>query len=1464
MKKTGKIVIRTLCCIAIAVYFVVALCFCDMVQNIAGSIAGNYFSKEWGGKVGIARLRINPLGGVDLYGIQLVHPNGDTIFRCGKLGVGFVGNPIDAEGLDVKRVSINNAYFHLVTDESGKTNLQFIIDYFHSDEPSSPHKRFIVRCKKLYLNGVEYRMDLNNGKQHPIPEHGVSYQHQHYYNVQAYIKDIRVNESWVDCRIVRFSTREQSGFHLADLSCDAKVSPFGIKATNMELSTDSTHLLLDASLSYEGWENMDPYCDNVRHTLLLRPGSVVDMKDVAYWVPLLWGVNDKVYLEGQAEGSVADLKVDDFDIKIGDMLALHFAGSVKGLPDIATTRFDIDVSNLQTSYLDATRINLPDIAKVEIPLILKPLQAIQGQVSLHGTTSQCTSNIALLTGIGPLTADVNVQTNDRGEHQATANIVSSGLKIGSLLPNEWVSQTGLRAKVEMHGADYSKMTGHANGELYSTVIRGVPIHTTSFKAALLDDKIDLNLDLDDELLQMTLSASMTRDKEMPQYFADATINHYSLSRLHFVKTEKPVSISSHIRLDATGNEIEQMTGNLSLSNTVLNIGDEQTSLNNIILSIYKSENGKNLSLSSDWLTMNAKWSATYAQIPKILQSFCAHYCPAYFSPWHTIDDKELANVSLNADARWKGDFRQLETFGIGVGIARNAKMSISYNAKDNMRLVVRSDSIAIGSLCLRNMGVIGNRHGDRYNMMIESEQLCVGGPAFLEDVHCLVDAASRLSEIRISSGEHGNMKNIDLRLLLQSDTTANIIRLSQGDFDVGGSKWHMVCDNDIRIDHSGVNVPLIVASDSQQSISASVSIEHEVDDFVQMMFNNVSLAWMSRQWLAGSGYNIDGRIDGTATLRGFASTPYVTANLGVEECQVNDYQLGRLSLLSEWNAEENQVKLTVGTRTFRESGSFSPLTANGTIDMADKDPKLAIDCDFDHFPLEMAMPLISSFASRFEGELLGHIHLGGTMRQPRIKGDAVVKDGLLAISATGVAYRFADTLHLDNHQVQLDNFIVRDPQNNTLSISGTVLYEKTNNIGMDLTVDSRNFMLYNVSERLDAPSGQVLTSLSGKVKGNAERMDVNISARTNRGSRLVVPVDDRKQVEESNFITFVDPHGRKSKTTKSADSRNTQIPLYLTIELEITPDLRLRLPMTFQQIAPNLSATGAGNVLITLAGSTQPHITGSYELSSGNLSLELFSFLATNFTIDPGSTIVLPGDINNTRFDIKASHLVHANLASLMGTTVESSGRTVNVEDVIVLSGTLNEPHVSFDLRFPNADKSVEEEVSVYIDRSNEREVLTQAISLLLTGQFVNASSNSSVMDNAASGGLNIMTSTLGNMVSNVVKVVDVNFGYQGETALTTEQFDVDIRKEWDRLYFETTLGYGGDSRALSTDNATTTNLVGDVLVGYKIKPRLHLFVFNRTNTNDFTRTELPYKQGVGLKLTRDFNNWGDIFYKKK
>ncbi|MBR1516967.1 MAG: translocation/assembly module TamB domain-containing protein [Bacteroidales bacterium] len=1466
MKKTLKIVGRFAAGLFLVVYFVVALCCTTLVQTLIGSTASNYFSKAWGGKVRITYVAINPLGSVDLRDIELIHPDGDTIFDCSRLAVRFSGIPVSDEGLNLRSVVIDRAYFHLVSVDTGGINLQYIFNSFKSDKPKEPKpaaKPFVVRAKHLYLNDVEYRMDLDKGRQAPIPLHGVSYQHQHYYGVTAHIKNIRVENDNIDCRIVNFEARERSGFHLADLSCDVKVSPYGISAQNMELVTDSTRLLLDGSLSFDTWDGLDPYLDSVSHRLVMRPGSVVDLEDVGYWVPIMWGVNDKVYLSGRAEGPVADMKVDSFDINVNNLLSFVVDGSVRGLPDVASTHFDVVVSRLSSSYQSASRIALPEQVDFSLPAILKTLSLSDGWVSLVGTPSNCKAQMTLHTGQGPLQADLVVDRNSPvHDYHAVAHLLSPGLRLSSLFPNDWVSHTGVRATIECQGPGYDALQGNVSGELFATVLRGVPIKAVAFEGTLDADHIDLDLDLDDQLLALSLSATLDRGTADPVFHADANIDHIQLSRLRLIDADSAISLSTHIRLEARGDDLERLSGNLSLSNSTLRIGSQPLLLHNALLSVREANRYKNISFTSDWLSCSVKGYVEYGEMPLLIRDFCQCFCPTYLSPWKDDAAGLSTDAAFSFDLMWKGEYQQFASLGIPLSIARGTTLSGSYNSAEKLRLVARSDSLGYGTLSLVDMGLIGRSRGDHYTLQLESDRLRAGSPSLLEDVRLKANVARSQSHLTLRSGNRGNMKNALLDLVVDSDTGSNRLHLAKGGFRVAGNDWHIFSNNDIVLKRDLVSVPMLLATDGTQSITASVSIQQHEDDFVRLLFHDFSLAWISNQWLSGSGYNVDGHIDGSASLRGLTTVPYLTADLEVNGCHVNDYQLGHLSLRSDWNADANLVNINVNTTTRNGDATFSPLTASGSINTGAQEPELDISCSFDHFPLKTVTPLLRSFASRFDGELLGHLYVGGTLQHPRVHGDAVVKEGLLAISATGVAYRFADTIRFADRRIDLSDFVVLDPRGNALVVDGDVIYEHSD-VEMDLSLQSDNFMLLNIPERSDIVSGIIMSSLTGTVKGDRRRLDVSIAARTNRGSVLSVPVDDRKQVQQSNFISFVTPRGTENANADAVVAPSKNSPLNLSVVLDITPDLRLRLPMTFQQISPSLTASGSGNVMLSLVGGQKPVVTGGYELSSGSLNLELFSFLTTNFTIDPGSSIMLPGDVNNARFDIKASHLVHANLASLMGTAVETSGRTVNVEDVIVLSGTLAEPHVSFDLRFPNADKSVEEEVSVYIDRTNEREVLTQAMSLLLTGQFSNASSSSSMADNAASSGLNLMTSTLGSMVTNVVKVVDVNFGYQGETALTTEQFDIDIRKEWDRLYFETTLGYGGEARTLETPEATTPNLVGDVLVGYKLNPRVHLFVFNRTNTNDFTRAELPYKQGMGLKLTRDFDRWYDLFLKK-
>ena len=156
--------------------------------------------------------------------------------------------------------------------------------------------------------------------------------------------------------------------------------------------------------------------------------------------------------------------------------------------------------------------------------------------------------------------------------------------------------------------------------------------------------------------------------------------------------------------------------------------------------------------------------------------------------------------------------------------------------------------------------------------------------------------------------------------------------------------------------------------------------------------------------------------------------------------------------------------------------------------------------------------------------------------------------------------------------------------------------------------------------------------------------------------------------------------------------------------------------------------------------------------------------------------------------------------------------------------------------------------------------MLNQTISLLVLGQFYNANASAPNVNGniATTGG----TGALSSLLSDMVQVVDINVDYKAANEMTRDQLDVNISKDWGRWYLESTLGYGGESRELETGYAN--NAVLDALVGYRISPLVHLFAYNRTNTNDYTRMDLPYKQGVGLKLTKDFDHWGDLFRHKK
>ena len=141
--------------------------------------------------------------------------------------------------------------------------------------------------------------------------------------------------------------------------------------------------------------------------------------------------------------------------------------------------------------------------------------------------------------------------------------------------------------------------------------------------------------------------------------------------------------------------------------------------------------------------------------------------------------------------------------------------------------------------------------------------------------------------------------------------------------------------------------------------------------------------------------------------------------------------------------------------------------------------------------------------------------------------------------------------------------------------------------------------------------------------------------------------------------------------------------------------------MDFDQLTANVTAVGRGDIQVVMRDGKEPNILGDYEFTSGNFTLSLLQLINKNFSIEEGSTLNFPGNINDARFNINAVYNQRVNLATLMGNGTSSAARDnyVLVENVISLAGTLQDPSIKFDIQLPNAEQSVQEQVFSYIDK---------------------------------------------------------------------------------------------------------------------------------------------------------------------
>ncbi|MBR4803935.1 MAG: translocation/assembly module TamB domain-containing protein, partial [Bacteroidales bacterium] len=852
------------------------------------------------------------------------------------------------------------------------------------------------------------------------------------------------------------------------------------------------------------------------------------------------------------------------------------------------------------------------------------------------------------------------------------------------------------------------------------------------------------------------------------------------------------------------------------------------------------------------------------------------YVPVYYNPFKDEEPVNLHKLTLESDYScdmeidivYNDSNNVLNTIVPGLYLSDHARLYCKYSSiSDQYEIWLKSvDTLAYGSVVASHLQLGVYAKKDKANAGGIIHELSYGSAFSLKNMWLDINSNSSDAKLKMGWDDKEKVPTSGLlNIVMHSTPQQNNVKIDNSSFTIKGEKWQVADRNEIIYGDKLLDIRGLQIKSDQQSLLVNGYVSPDSSDAIDVDFNKFDVGFFNI-FLNDIGLSMAGSLNGTISIKDFYKTINYAANMRVSEWKINDRDMGDAKLLSRWEAEKRRIGVVLESSLKTNDTTIRKPLAMKCYYYPEDDGKLQGDATFNGFDLKSVAPYLESFSSRFEGGLHGDIAIGGTLSKPRITGDAIFEDGLIKIDMFNTLYRFSDTVFFEDNKILINDFVINDLRDNSAVVNGIVIHNSFKNFAVDLSLVSDNFMVMNTSSRdNDLFYGTVFANVNGTVKGPVNNLVVAANATTNKGSSFAIQLSDKQQISEQNFIRFT-----QKERTRSTVRRQTQsnMKYRVLVNIAANSNVKFSMPMDFSQLTALVSATGNGNLQLSIASGSPFSLSGDYIIESGAFKINLMDLVSRELALENGSSLRWSGSPTDANIDIKGIYAQRVNLATLYAgssSMEQHTSKTVNVESIIALSGQLMNPTIKFDFRLPNADQSTEEEVFAVIDRSNEREMINQTVSLLAMNSFYSSTSNATDNFNTMSTGLGIVANQVSSVVSSMVEFVDVNINYKSGDALVTNQLDIDISKEWNRFYFETTFGFGGDARTLNQlDNGRANTIIGDVLLGYKISPNFHLVAFNRSNANDYTKQDMPYTQGVGIKYSKDFDTWESLFSRKK
>tara|TARA_R110002072_G_scaffold146492_1_gene293543 strand:- start:207159 stop:212207 length:5049 start_codon:yes stop_codon:yes gene_type:complete len=1289
-------------------------------------------------------------------------------------------------------------------------------------------------------------------------------------NLTLGAEDLFLKDKKVGAKLQKFHFQEGSGFELKELHFGFEAGSNSAQLDDFVLTTNRSKLDAEISLDYPSIQSLIDDYETLKFDLTVNE-STLDVRDGYFFDPTLAQdtlirelAKAPIILDLSANGDLKAMNISSLNLNWGESI-FNASGKVQNPMDVDLLVFDFPKLNLQTNRETLLKFIKEEDYGVKFP------EQITLKGNANGMLDDLLANLDLETDMGSILLNGGYQNN--GQIAFDANLKVNQLQLGTLLKQPELDTLTFEIIAKGSGSNLNNL----NAELSSTFERlrlyGSDYSGLKLEGKLVDGAGDIQAGLDSEFLDFALVTKLDLDSVNTKIDLNLDLKGADFYELGL----SGKSSRAQLKLDANfeGN-LDEFDLNALLQEGTILYDNRNYPLGN--MSTVASVRDDSTSVDIESKLVNG-YVRTNTNPTELFEALTAHF-RHYLDKSDTLAFTDERDIVMNMDLKISDDPLLSEVLIQGLQQFDSASIKADYFQNiDSLTATIEFPYINYSGTEVDSLGVRIRSNREELRLYLGFQDL-TSGPLSMDKTFFTGQLAdSRLYFDFHSYEEDERTYHVSSDIGLTGDTLS--YHVSSIDLILKGEEWTIPEKNFVKYSGESLEFKDFKFSKGNQALSMVNNAEGFTDENIALLFQGFRLSTFTsllnpEEIIAG------GLMNGQLVVENPFGATGLMGQLQVDSLKVLGVPLGSLNL----EATAKSIGNYILALTIKDAGL--DLDLNGEFVADEAGGEFDITLDLNKIEMQKIAELSQGQILEGSGYLSGKVTANGTTIEPLYQGDFKFNEASFIPAELNTKYLLSnETIRVDNDGVYFDQFTLRDTENNTFAIDGTVFTESFINPSFDLRLKADNFMAVNSTDKeSDLIYGKASLDADVTIKGDLVLPIVNarLGVKNNTDLTVIIPESQLDLVEREGVVLFVNKENPDDILTRQTEETTSAFSGFdIRALLNIDPEALFTI-LIDPATGDNLQVSGDANLQMDINPNGRITLSGNYEISDGHYEMSLYNLVSKKFDINQGSRITWNGDPMDASMDIQAIYTVETGASELMSSQLTGSNNETKTQYqqqlpflvYLNVKGELLRPEISFTLDMPeNQRGAFGGNVYSRVLQINEQEdeLNKQVFSLLVLNRFFPSSGSDGSTGGAESIARNSVSQILSdqmNALSNrlfgdsgfqVGFDVDSYQDYQSGSAQNRTDLNINAQQTLfdDRLIVQ--VGSQVDLEGSSQNSQQANSILANISFEYMLTEdgRWRIRAFRKNQFQSIIDGQLVVTGG-GLIFNREFNEFAELW----